>query len=80
MVLWLWPRCATSISRWAVALLSLVFLLGCKREEVRVYFAPKEAVAEAAAQSAERGQPHVHYKLPSGWKELGAGGMRAARF
>lgn len=76
MVLRLWPRCATFISRWAVPLLCLSLLTGCKREQVRVYYAPKETTTARAG----TGRPHVHYKLPAGWTELEAGGMRAARF
>lgn len=66
---------ATSISQWT-ALLVCLAILGCKRQEVRVYYAPKEAVAARTS----GGQPHIHYKLPAGWTELESGGMRAARF
>jgi hypothetical protein len=62
-----------------VALLACVSLAGCKREEVRVYLAPKDAPAAATAQAASS-RPHVHYQLPRGWTELGTDGMRAARF
>jgi hypothetical protein len=60
-----------------VAFLWLFLLGGCKREEIRVYFAPKDAVAQTTAQ---QGQPHIHYQLPGGWTDLGPSGMRAARF
>jgi hypothetical protein len=76
MVSRFWPPCATSISRWALALLCVAFCVGCKKEQVRVYFAPKEI----ATTQEPGGQPHVHYKTPAGWTDLGAGGMRAARF
>src|SRR5678815_5007451 len=63
------PR-ATSILRWAGALACLALITGCKREGIRVYLAPKEIT----------GQAHLHYKVPQGWTELEAGGMRTARF
>ena len=48
----------------------LLFFTGCRRDDVRVYLAPKEIT----------GQAHLHYKVPPGWTELDAGGMRTARF
>jgi hypothetical protein len=74
---------ATSISQWAMAL-SCALLVGCKREEIRVYTAPKDLPPpsrEHAAHSQGQGvRPHAHYKVPEGWNELPAEGIRAARF
>ena len=53
-------------------------LLGCKREEIRVYTVPKEKAPVARA-SNERGgaMPHIHYQAPEGWTETSAGGLLA---
>ncbi len=53
-----------------MALLCFAVLSGCKREGIRVYLAPKDI----------SGPAHLRYKVPQGWTELEAGGMRMARF
>jgi len=75
-------RRATSIPPWAVALSCTLVLAGCKREEIRVYTAPKDLPPPTSehASHSQRVQPHAHYKVPEGWNELPAEGMRAARF
>lgn len=75
-------RRATSISKWAVPVLCLLTVAGCKREEIRVYTAPRDLPPPSRdhAAHAQRVQPHAHYKVPEGWNELPAEGMRAARF
>src|ERR1051326_477895 len=68
--MFLWPRLrfAPSIRRcWVILLLTLA-LTGCHRQEIQVYSIPKEKDAQAA------------WKLPSGWEERPADGMRVARF
>src|SRR6185503_17118007 len=58
------------------SLLAMVlFSLGCQREEIRVYTAPKdrEPETEAASQQSEapaRPRPKISYTLPEGWKEV----------
>jgi hypothetical protein len=71
---------ATFILKWTAPLLCLVSVVGCKREEIRVYTAPKELPPPTSGQaSSPRVRPHVHYKVPEGWNELPADGMRLAR-
>jgi len=67
-------------------------IAGCRREQVRVYVAPKDAVAEAHSphdghdhgpgetHAPARPRPEVTYKLPDGWREENAGRMSAAMF
>jgi hypothetical protein len=63
-------RGASSIFRWTTALVCLVVLVGCKREGIRVYLAPKDL----------SGPAQLRYKVPQGWTELEPGAMRTARF
>jgi hypothetical protein len=74
-------RRATSISQWAMALLCAL-LVGCKREEIRVYTVPKDlpTPSQENAAHSQGVRPHAHYKVPEGWNELPAEGIRAARF
>ena len=62
------------------AFLALVVgLLGCKREEIRVYTIPKEqpqAVARSG-RGAMPAAPHIHYQAPDGWIEQDPGGLLA---
>jgi hypothetical protein len=57
--------------------------MGCGREGIKVYNAPKDPIApiptskNAAAPSEE---PHLHWTLPAGWTEKPAGGMRVGSF
>jgi hypothetical protein len=64
---------------------------GCKREDVRVYFAPKdrpfvppeEKAPEpkaAAAKPEEVWRPAITWTLPAGWKDLGPDAANVARF
>jgi hypothetical protein len=72
-----------SSRRWALCALAAVALIGCGREEIKVYNAPKDPIApvtttkNAAAASEE---PHLHWTLPAGWTEKPAGGMRVGSF
>jgi hypothetical protein len=58
-------------------------LAGCKKEEIRVYHAPKEKTpvrAMAQHPSTPRLRPQVIWTLPKGWKEMGPGQMSVASF
>jgi len=69
------------IKGWFVALLCLAAALaGCGQNDIRVYTVPKEKPSVATASVDAAAQPQVHWKLPSGWEEQEAGGMRLARF
>ena len=70
-----------------------VFVVGCKREEVREYSAPKETAAEpqpampaghpdvSGAQNQLPPTPKINWtKLPDGWTEKPASAMRSASF
>ncbi|MCI0746018.1 MAG: hypothetical protein L0Y58_11480 [Verrucomicrobia subdivision 3 bacterium] len=62
-----------------LALLSA--LAGCKKEEIRVYVAPKEKPAPTRTAAHDSGpRPHAHYTVPGGWTEVEPGAMRSARF
>lgn len=77
-----------------MALSLLGMLVGCGRDEIKVYKVTKESPdASAAAHAAHgRGQmppghpdisavtPKIQYALPSGWEERPASAMRAASF
>lgn len=53
--------------------IGLSVLVGCKKEEVRVYTTPKE-------QPKSGDRPHIHWRLPSGWEERPLSGMRVGSF
>src|SRR5689334_13367782 len=62
-------------------------LAGCRREEIRVYRAPKDApqpVAEAAKapvpEKKPRPRPQLSWKLPQGWKEAAPSQISLANF
>src|SRR5687768_16096622 len=70
-------------------------LIGCRREEIRVYMAPKDLPPrqEAAghhpgdghdhgneAEPAARPRPQVTWKLPEGWREVAPGRLSVATF
>lgn len=55
-------------------------LAGCGQNDIRVYTVPKEKPSLATASTDAAPQPQVHWKLPAGWEEQAAGGMRLARF
>lgn len=59
----------------------LCVLVGCKKDEIRVYTVPKERETALASNAAQGdGSPHIHYDTPAGWKEEQPGGIRVARF
>jgi hypothetical protein len=70
-----------------LSLFALVFI-GCRREEIQVYQAPKDAppapVAEAAHAAARetksRPRPQLSWKLPQGWKEAAPSQISLANF
>jgi hypothetical protein len=63
--------------------LSCALLVGCKREEIRVYTVPKDlpTPSQEHAEHSQGVRPHAHYKVPEGWSELPAEGIaqRASR-
>lgn len=65
----------------------LAALLGCKKEEIQVYQAPKDMAAPApvlssapAAAPAEAGTSRPPWNVPAGWTEKEASGMRIASY
>jgi hypothetical protein len=52
----------------------LLFSIGCKKQEIRVYTAPKDREPETQMASqtpeARRPRPKISYALPQGWKEV----------
>ena len=57
--------------------------VGCQREEIQVYTAPKDkpaASATATTARASRPRPQVSWTLPKDWKETGPGQMNVASF
>src|SRR5688572_7306811 len=65
------------------ALVFTLLVIGCKREQIRVYTVPKEPAMEMASAGegeTTSGTPHIHYKTPAGWNEEQPGGIRVARF
>ena len=64
-----------------MCLMSLV--AGCRREDIRVYTAPKDAPApppRMARGPAREARPSLSWKLPGGWRETGPGEMSLASF
>lgn len=53
----------------------LLLLAGCQRDEITVYRAPKEALPSQEPVSSWEG---LRWKLPEGWKNQPASGMRFA--
>jgi hypothetical protein len=82
-----------SVLRW-VSLLFLALLVGCGRDEIKVYRVGKDPAAQPQAQpaaamppghpdpagTASAGVPRLKYTLPSGWQEAPPGQMRVASF
>ena len=75
----------------AAGVLLVLALVGCKRENNRVYYAPQEppptqAAAPAGGQlpppdlAAPPGLPALHWTLPDGWQEKKPTEMRVASF
>jgi hypothetical protein len=65
------------------ALLCLALSTGCEREQIRVYTAPKDKPASAQGMTVRPrpiARPLLEWKLPAGWRELGAGQMSVATF
>jgi hypothetical protein len=72
---WLSPRLP--------AALCLALVAGCGREEIRVYTAPKDKPAPSQPMTVRPrpiARPQLEWKLPAGWRELGAGQMSVATF
>jgi len=85
----------SSLARW-VPLLVVTLLTACKREEIKVYYAPKDnsGSPEMAAPdsgntmgtlppgmaTATPGIPQLTYKTPDGWTEVAPSEMRVASF
>ena len=64
-------------------LLIVVAGVGCQREEIQVYTAPKDKRAAPPASAEARtpkARPQVTWTLPKDWKETGAGQMSVASF
>lgn len=61
------------------ALLGLTLATGCQRQEIAVYWIPKEEASSGGAVAAQP-QTGITWKTPPGWQEEPAGEMRAARF
>jgi hypothetical protein len=65
---------------------ALLVLAGCSREEVRVYRVPKEeprltsVTDPASARQGDSAMPHLHWDLPSGWREVQGSSIRLATF
>jgi hypothetical protein len=59
-------------------------LVGCSKEEVRTYSAPKEPAKTASAQAPVAAAPvtqsSMHWQTPAGWQEQPASGMRLGSF
>ncbi|WP_040550131.1 hypothetical protein [Pedosphaera parvula] len=74
--------------RWAVLSAFVLGLVGCQKEEIKVYTAPKDVAAPAAMAAQEpelsphehRAVPQVTYTLPKGWKVTGPGRMSVVDF
>jgi hypothetical protein len=68
----------------------MALLIGCQKEEIRVYNAPKDEPPPAqAADGSGAENPHeavsrlraqLSWKLPPGWKDTGANGVNQATF
>lgn len=57
-----------SVPRLACVAALLLANSGCRREQIRVYIAPKETPPPAAERAADR--PRIAWKLPEGWREV----------
>jgi hypothetical protein len=71
-----------SLRRWGVGVCLAAPLLGCQREDIRVYQVPKEKPQKEAAAHAQarRPKPRVEYRLPEGWQEKGPEAISIASF
>ena len=59
-----------SLLRFACAASLLLSSVGCRREAIRVYIAPKEKAAPGAAERGGQQGPRIAWKLPAGWQEV----------
>ena len=64
-------------------------MAGCRREEIRVYLAPKDPPAQEVAHNPHDGHDHgnepttppaIELKLSEGWREIPPGEMTVAAF
>lgn len=82
-----------NLHRQAFFLVCVAFLIGCRREEIRVYTArkdppPRQEAAHHAGdghdhgeqEPASRPRPQVTWKLPDGWREVNPGRLNVATF
>src|SRR6266700_2992282 len=75
------PAVSRRASWVGLCLMSLV--AGCRREDIRVYTAPKDAPTpppRMARGPARGARPSLSWKLPNGWRETGPGEMSLASF
>ncbi len=80
----------SSLKRWVCFLLPAILLVGCEKDEIKVYNAPKdEPPHQQVAEDNSADNPHgtenrprhqLSWKLPAGWKETGADGINQATF
>src|SRR4051812_30728553 len=80
------------IAKCAITVLAGLALVGCEKEQIRVYTAPKEALPPQMAdttadphepvttEAVNRPRPQLSWKLPSGWKETAPARMSLASF
>src|SRR4051794_28550316 len=75
-----------SVAVTGFSLLAIVlFTFGCKREEIRVYTAPRDRepetqVASQQPEDAPRPRPKINYTIPEGWKEVPGNKISFANF
>ena len=63
--------------------LSAALAGGCDREEIRVYFAPKDEdhhAEEKGSEPPERARPQITWTLPEGWQQTEPGQVSVASF
>lgn len=65
-----------------LAVISVILLAGCQKEDIRAYRIPKEPEKSAAApaQSAEAASSEIICNPPAGWVQMPPGPMRQALF
>ena len=69
----------TFCSRMVLAAGMILLASGCKREEIHVYVAPKEAPAESVGDHGNAGA-QIAWKLPEGWHETAPSKVSFASF
>ena len=71
--------CATRLV--ILTLASIGFIVGCKKDEVRVYDAPKNSESSGSATSEPTKAGSPPWRIPQGWQEKAdAGGMRRGSY